>query len=81
LKVRENRRGTLKRMPGGVGGTAANTAYPSRLDLMHYPGLKGAEHRNSCFFVAVLCTFISEFGTSCYRRFAALPLVAEPEIA
>ena len=31
LTVRENRRGTLKRMPGGVGGTAATTAYPSRL--------------------------------------------------
>ena len=31
LKVRENRRGTLKRMPGGVGGTAAKAAYPSRL--------------------------------------------------
>lgn len=31
LKVRENRRGTLKRMPGGVGGTAAKAAYLSRL--------------------------------------------------
>ena len=33
LKVRRNRRGTLKRMPGGVGGTAAKAAYPSRLVL------------------------------------------------
>jgi len=32
LIVRENRRGTLKRMPGGVGGTAANAAYLSRLE-------------------------------------------------
>ena len=31
LNVRGNRRGTLKRMPGGVGGTAAKAAYPSRL--------------------------------------------------
>ena len=35
LKVRRNRRGTLKRMPGGVGGTAANAAYPSRLEARH----------------------------------------------
>ena len=30
LDVKGNRRGTLKRMPGGVGGTAAKAAYPSR---------------------------------------------------
>lgn len=34
VKVRENRRGTLKRMPGGVGGTAAKAAYLSRLEKM-----------------------------------------------
>jgi hypothetical protein len=33
LTVRENRRGTLKRMPGGVGGTAVKAAYPSRLAI------------------------------------------------
>jgi hypothetical protein len=30
--------------------------------------IKGAAHRNP-FFVAVRCTFISELGTACYRRF------------
>ncbi|PTM10376.1 MAG: hypothetical protein DA408_16130, partial [Bacteroidetes bacterium] len=34
LKVRRNRLGTLKRMPGGVGGTAASAAYPSRLEAV-----------------------------------------------
>jgi hypothetical protein len=48
--------------------TTSGRAAKTSVDLMHYPGLKGAEHRN-LYFVAVLCTFNPKLDTEGYRRF------------
>ena len=48
--------------------TPSGRAAKTSVVLMHYPGLK--VQRTATRRVPVRCTFISELGTDCYRRFS-----------